>query len=105
MSRVNAREVHQQDRIANGVRSGQLTPHETAHVERQEGRINQQVHNDRAANGGHLTGQERVQVNHEQNHVSREIDRDKHNARVNHPVQHQNAAHGNEHPREEHPHR
>jgi hypothetical protein len=53
-----------------------------------------------------LTQQERAQVNREQNHVSREIDRDKHNARVDHPVEHQNAEHAREaHPREEHPHR
>jgi hypothetical protein len=97
MSRVGERQAHQQERIANGVRSGQLTPHETGHIERQEGRINQQVHNDRAANGGHLTGQERAQVNREQNHVSREIQRDKHNDHVDHPAQHENAEHGRPH--------
>jgi len=97
MSRVGERQAHQQERIANGVRSGQLTPHETGHIERQEGRINQQVHNERAANGGHLTGQERAQVNREQNHVSREIQRDKHNDHVDHPVEHENAEHGRPH--------
>jgi hypothetical protein len=106
MTRVGGREANQQARIANGVRSGQLTPRETGHIEHQEGRINQQVRSDRAANGGHLTGPERAQVNREQNHVSREIERDKHNARVDHPVERQNAEHAREaHPREEHPHR
>jgi len=106
MNRVGERQANQQARIAQGVRSGQLTPRETGHIERQEGRINQQVREDRAANGGHLTGQERAQVNREQNHVSREIDRDKHNGRVDRPVEHQNAEHAREaHPREEHPHR
>src|SRR6202008_3556109 len=33
MSRVNTREANQQGRIANGVKSGQLTPRETAHLE------------------------------------------------------------------------
>jgi hypothetical protein len=99
MSRVGAREANQQGRIANGVRSGQLTPGETGHLEHQESRINREVHNDRAANGGKLTQQERAQVNQQQNHVSKEIYNDKHNARTDHPVQERNA-------REEHnPHR
>jgi hypothetical protein len=86
MSRVGAREANQQGRIAQGARSGQLTPHETGHLEHQEGQINREVRQDRAANGGHLTQQERAQVNHQQNHVSREIDRDKHNNRTDRPV-------------------
>ncbi|MFN7997963.1 MAG: hypothetical protein U0Q18_30365 [Bryobacteraceae bacterium] len=79
---VNERRENQQDRIAQGVKSGQLTPHETAKVERQEGRINRQVRRDRAANGGKLTPAERHKVNRELNHTSREIHRDKHNART-----------------------
>jgi WXXGXW repeat (2 copies) len=101
MSRVNAREANQQGRIAQGVRSGQLTPRETGHLEHQEAQIHREVRNDRAANGGHLTGQERAQVNQQQNHVSKELYNDKHNARTDRPVQQRNA----EHPREEHPHR
>jgi hypothetical protein len=79
MGTVNERRDNQQQRIANGVRSGQMTPGETAHVEHQEQHINQQVHADREANGGHLTQQEHQQINHEQNHVSQEIHNDKHN--------------------------
>jgi len=75
---VNQRQFNQQQRIANGVRSGQLTPGETAHLEHQEAEIHQEVHNDRAANGGHLTSQEHNQVEHQQNHVSHEISKDKH---------------------------
>jgi len=78
---VNARQVRQQDRIAQGVHSGELTPHETAHIEHQEAEIHHEVHNDRAANGGHLTPQEHHQVEHQQNHESKEIYRDKHNDR------------------------
>jgi hypothetical protein len=81
-NRVNQREENQQQRIANGVKSGQLTPRETAHVERGEQRIDNQVSRDRAANGGHLTGQERRQVNREQNRESNRIYRDKHNGRT-----------------------
>ncbi|HUE43838.1 MAG TPA: hypothetical protein VMP12_09745 [Candidatus Sulfotelmatobacter sp.] len=90
MSRVNAREGNQQARIGQGVRSGQLTPRETGHLENKEAAINHEVRSDRAANGGHLTQQERNQVNHQQNAVSRDIDRDKHNARTDRPAQERN---------------
>ncbi|HEU4636765.1 MAG TPA: hypothetical protein VFS41_11340 [Edaphobacter sp.] len=81
MSRVGERQNNQQERIANGVRSGELTAGETHNLEGKEARINRQVHNDRVANDGHLTQQERQQVNREQNHVSRQIYRDNHNER------------------------
>ena len=79
-AQVNERRENQQDRVAQGVKSGQLTPHETASLENKEARVNHQIRNDRAANGGHLTGAEKTQVNHEQNRMSRDIYRDKHNA-------------------------
>jgi len=78
---VDRRENRQQDRIAEGVQSGQLTPGETAHLEKQEQRIDNQVKAERAANGGHLTAAERRQVNREQNRESRRIYAAKHNAR------------------------
>ena len=93
MSRVNTREANQQGRIANGVKSGQLTPRETGHLENREANINREVHNDRAANGGKLTTQERAQVNHQQNNVSKQISNDKHNAKTDRPVQQHNAEH------------
>jgi hypothetical protein len=98
MSRVNAREGNQQARIAQGVKSGQLTPGETSHLENKEARINNEVHNDRAANGGKLTSQEKAQVNHQQNNASKQIYNDKHNARTDKPAQEHNA----ERPKEEH---
>lgn len=81
-SEVGQRERNQQERIAQGVRSGQLTAGETAHLEGREAGINQEVRKDRAANGGKLTAAERRQVNHQENRTSRAIYRDKHNARV-----------------------
>jgi hypothetical protein len=39
------------------------------------------VRNDRAANGGKLTPQEKAKVNRQQNRESRQIYRDKHNGR------------------------
>jgi predicted transglutaminase-like cysteine proteinase len=79
-SEVGQRAENQQDRIAQGVKSGQLTPRETVHLERNEARINRQVRAERKANGGKLTPQERAQVNREQNRESRQIYRAKHNA-------------------------
>jgi len=75
----NTREANQDQRIANGLRSGQMTSGEAARAERTQSAIDQQVHNDRVANGGHLTGQERQQINGEQNAASRQIYNEKHN--------------------------
>ena len=78
---IQERKENQQDRIAQGVKSGQLTAGETAHLERNEARINRETRRDRAANGGKLTPQERKQITRQQNRESRQIYRDKHNAR------------------------
>ena len=83
-AQVNDRRVDQQDRIANGVQSGQLTAGETKSVEGQEANLNREIRDDRQANGGTLTQQERQQVNGQQNHLSNEIYNDKHNANVAH---------------------
>jgi hypothetical protein len=81
-SEVGQRERLQQERIAQGVKSGQLTSGETARLEGRESRINREVHNDRAANGGTLTPAERRQVNRQEDRTSRAIYRKKHNGRV-----------------------
>jgi len=70
---VNERRENQQDRIANGTQSGQLTAGETKNVEGQEANLNREVHDDRQADGGKLTQTERQQVNQQQNHLSNEI--------------------------------
>ncbi len=59
-----------------------MTAGEAARTENREQGINQQVHADRAANGGKLTGQEKAQINKEQNGASRQIYRQKHNAKT-----------------------
>jgi len=81
-SEVGQRQENQQDRIAQGVKSGQLTAGETAKLENNQRAINQQVRADRAANGGKLTSSEKAQVNREQNRQSRNIYKDKHNGRT-----------------------
>jgi hypothetical protein len=79
---INQRKTDQQDRIANGVRSGQLTAGETSHLERQEAGINREERGMRAQDNGHLTRQDRRTIHHQQNQESRRIYRDKHNAKV-----------------------
>ena len=81
-SKVAQRRENQQDRIAQGIKSGQLTASESAKLESQQKAINQQVAADRAANGGKLTKGEKQQVNKEQNAASKDIYNKKHNART-----------------------
>lgn len=79
---VAQRERNQQQRIGQGVSSGQLTAHETGHLERREARINASRRADLAANGGHLTGAEKANLNARENSVSSQIYADKHNDRT-----------------------
>jgi len=79
---VGQRRENQQDRIAQGIKSGQLTAGETAKLENQQKGINQQVSADRKANGGKLTAAEKAQINKEQNHASKNIYNKKHNAKT-----------------------
>jgi len=81
-SEVGQRVENQQDRVAQGVKSGSLTAGETSNLETKESAINQEVRTDRSLNGGHLTGQEKHIVNQQQNQMSRQIYADKHNAAV-----------------------
>jgi len=74
----------QQQRIAQGVKSGQLTPRETANLEGKERAINGEVRADRRANGGTLTAGERAQVNAQHQNLSKQIYIDKHNAARDH---------------------
>jgi hypothetical protein len=81
---IAQRKENQQDRIANGVKSGQLTAGETANLEKKEAAINKETAADRAANGGKLTSAEKTQVNKQQNQVSKQVYADKHNANTAH---------------------
>ncbi len=78
---IHERKENQQDRIANGVKNGTLTPHETANLENKEAKINRETRTDRKQNGGNLTNKEKAQVNRQQNHVSKQIYKDKHNGK------------------------
>ena len=76
---VGARRANQQNRVAQGIRSGSLTPGETAKLEGHEAGINHEVAADRKANGGNLTNNEKKQINRQQNNTSGAIYKDKHN--------------------------
>jgi hypothetical protein len=78
---IGQRKENQQDRIAQGVKSGQLTPGETAKLEKQQQGINRETAGMREANGGKLTAADKKAVNQQQNRASRNIYNKKHNGR------------------------
>ena len=78
------RDADQQERIEQGLQSGQLNTKETGRLERQEQAIDRQESRD-LKSGGTLTPQEQARINREQNHVSSDIYRDKHNGVTGNP--------------------
>jgi hypothetical protein len=76
------RKANQQARIAQGVKSGELTAHETSRLETREASVNKEERNMRAANGGKLTAADRAALNARQNRISNSIYKDKHNAAI-----------------------
>ena len=76
---INQRRENQQDRIAQGIKSGSLTAGEAARLETKEARLNREIRDDREDHHGHLTKAERAQINRQQNKLSRQIYRAKHN--------------------------
>lgn len=77
VNQVNNRETNQQNRIANGVKNGKLTPGQTAHLEKGEQRLQNNEKKDMAKDNGHLTKQNQRQLNHEANNMSKRIAKDK----------------------------
>ena len=73
---VNARQQHQQQRIGQGVRSGQLTRGETRRLEREQRHINREER--RYKSDGVLTRAERADLHRDQNRASRHIRQEKH---------------------------
>ena len=76
---IQERKENQQDRIAQGIQSGQLTPGETKNLETKEAGLNKEERNMRAEDDGHLTEADRDKLNNQQNHLSNQIYDDKHN--------------------------
>jgi hypothetical protein len=76
--RIQQRKENQQQRIANGVENGSLTPKETAHLENKEANLNKEIRTDRKANGGNLSNNQKRQINRQQNQLSKNIYNQKH---------------------------
>ena len=76
---IRHRKVMQQERIANGVKSGEMTRGETRSVEKQEAEINQETRAMRKDDNGKLTPADRAKVQHQQDQLSKQIWKDKHN--------------------------
>ncbi len=81
---IQQRKENQQDRIANGIQSGQLTAGETKNLETKEAGLNKEEKNMRAADNGKLTSADRTKLNNQQNRLSKQIYQDKHNANTAH---------------------
>ena len=77
---INTRQENQQERIEQGVKSGELTKGETAHLEKQERHINREKKRFKA--DGNFTPAERAKLEHDQNRASRHIAGAKHNDRT-----------------------
>lgn len=81
---VADRKDNQQDRIANGAQTGQLTAGETKNLENKEAGLNKEDRTMRSQDDGHLTAADRAKLNRQQNHLSNKIYQDKHNANTAH---------------------
>ena len=75
--RVADRQIRQQKRIHQGIRSGELTRREGVRLEKQQHKI--QRHKRTAWRDGTLTSKERVRLERGQNRASKRIYRMKHN--------------------------
>jgi hypothetical protein len=79
---IKRRAERQQDRIAQGVKSGALTARETARLEGRESALNHEVHDMRKLDGGKLTPQDKALVNRQQNRLSNQIYNQKHDTQT-----------------------
>jgi hypothetical protein len=76
---IDQRESNQQQRIQQGINSGELTRGETNRLENREQSIANQEQRMRARDGGELTAHDRQVLNNRLNRTSNAIYRDKHN--------------------------
>jgi hypothetical protein len=77
------RDVNQQQRIENGLKSGQLTTREAAKLEHQESRVDRAQAN--ALKDGTVTDAEKTRIRNMQNQVSRDVYAEKHDAQIGNP--------------------
>ena len=78
---IDQRQANQEQRIDQGIASGQLNQRETNRLEREQTRINRME--DRAKADGVVTQRERKKINRAQNRASRDIYHQKHDAQTN----------------------
>ena len=76
---VYNREMHQEQRIFDGVRDGQITASEFRNLERRELSVNAQRVVNLNHDGGHLTRDQYWKLNHRLNSISNSIYVDRHN--------------------------
>lgn len=75
---VNKRQHHQQNRITQGVRSGELTRGGFRHLEQKEAAVRREER--QYESDGRLTKEERKDLHQDLNQMSRDIYREKHGA-------------------------
>ena len=78
------RDTNQQERIEQGLQSGQLSSKEAGQLERDEQHLDRTQARD-LKSGGALTPQEKAQITRQQNAASRDIYQDKHNGVTGNP--------------------
>lgn len=78
-AQVAERQVNQQKRIKQGVKSGELTKKEARKLERKEAQLHREIVKDRADGPG-LTPRERAKIDAKQDKMSRQIYKQKHDA-------------------------
>ena len=71
-----SREQSQQNRIHEGVASGELTHHEAKHLRHEQRRVD--ARQKKAAKDGVVTRREARKIDHAQDHANRDIARQKH---------------------------
>jgi len=81
---INHREYREQQRINQGIRSGELTRHEAVRLEEGLAKIRTDERFDRMSGGG-INRRERAQLNRELNRESRAIYHQKHDGQERNP--------------------
>ncbi len=79
------RDANQQQRIEQGLQSGQLSTGEADRLEHQESRVDRVQARD-AHTGGRITPAEQARLNAMQNHVNQDIAADRHNGIIGNPA-------------------
>lgn len=79
---INQRQSHQEQRIRQGGRTGELTPRETRRLQFLEARLRRTEARMRARHGGHLSRRERQRLREMERRDSAAIYRLKHNRRA-----------------------